>query len=51
MARKAKGSDDEGYRSEFIRLAESAEMLAKAKPGNNNTGEDVEDSKPLSKNK
>jgi len=51
MARKAKGNDDEGYRSEFIRLAESAEMLVKAKPGNNNTDEDVEDSKPLSKNK
>lgn len=51
MARKAKGNDDEGYRSEFIRLAESAEMLAKAKPGNNKTDEDVEDSKPLSKNK
>lgn len=52
MARKAKGSDDEGYRSEFIRLAESAEMLAKAKPGNNKTDEDVEEeTKPLSKNK
>lgn len=31
MARKAKGNDDEGYRSEFIRLAESAQMLAKTK--------------------
>ncbi len=52
MARKAKGNDDEGYRSEFIRLAESAEMLAKAKPGNNKTEENVEeDTKPLSKNK
>ncbi len=29
MARKAKGNDDEGYRSEFIRLVESAQMLAK----------------------
>lgn len=52
MARKAKGNNDEGYRSEFIRLAESAEMLAKAKPGNNKTDENVEeDTKPLSKNK
>jgi Ca-activated chloride channel family protein len=29
MAKKARGSDDEGYRSEFIRLAESAQLLAK----------------------
>lgn len=28
MARKAKGTDEEGYRAEFIRLAESAQMLA-----------------------
>ncbi|MEI9944541.1 MAG: YfbK domain-containing protein [Chitinophagaceae bacterium] len=32
MAKKAKGNDEEGYRSEFIRLAESAQMMAK---GNN----------------
>lgn len=32
LARKAKGSDEEGYRSEFIRLVESAQMLAKAQP-------------------
>jgi Ca-activated chloride channel family protein len=32
LARKAKGTDEEGYRSEFIRLAESAQLLAKAKP-------------------
>jgi len=32
LARKAKGIDEEGYRSEFIRLVESAEMLAKGKP-------------------
>lgn len=32
LARKAKGTDDEGYRAEFIRLVESAQMLAKAKP-------------------
>ncbi len=29
MAKKAKGNDDEGYRSEFIRLVESAQLLAK----------------------
>ncbi len=29
MAKKAKGDDEEGYRSEFIRLAESAQLLAK----------------------
>ena len=28
LARKAKGTDEEGYRAEFIRLAESAQMLA-----------------------
>jgi Ca-activated chloride channel family protein len=28
MAKKAKGNDEEGYRSEFIRLAENARMLA-----------------------
>jgi len=32
MARKAKGIDEEGYRAEFIRLAENAQLLAK---GNN----------------
>jgi Ca-activated chloride channel family protein len=31
MARKAKGTDEEGYRAEFIRLAESAQMLAGTK--------------------
>jgi len=29
LARKAKGEDEEGYRAEFIRLVENAEMLAK----------------------
>ena len=29
MAKKAKGNDDEGYRSEFIRIVESAQLLAK----------------------
>ena len=32
LARKAKGSDEEGYRSEFVRLVESAELLAKGNP-------------------
>lgn len=32
LAKKAKGNDDEGYRSEFIRLVESARLLAKTKP-------------------
>jgi len=32
LARKAKGTDEEGYRSEFVRLVESAQMLAKGKP-------------------
>lgn len=31
-ARKAKGNDEEGYRSEFIRLVESAQSLVKNKP-------------------
>ncbi|HMK26619.1 MAG TPA: VWA domain-containing protein, partial [Chitinophagaceae bacterium] len=55
LARKAKGNDDEGYRSEFIRLAESAQMLAKAlpEPKKNVGGGDEEDTKSLqvSKNK
>ena len=32
LAKKAKGSDEEGYRAEFVRLVESAQLLAKAKP-------------------
>lgn len=32
LAKKAKGNDDEGYRSEFIRLVENARLLAKTKP-------------------
>ena len=31
LARKAKGTDDEGYRSEFVRLVENAQALAKEK--------------------
>ncbi|MEI2738154.1 MAG: von Willebrand factor type A domain-containing protein [Chitinophagaceae bacterium] len=46
LARKAKGTDEEGYRSEFVRLVESAEMLAKGKPEPNK--EPVsEDSRPM----
>jgi len=30
MARDAKGKDDEGYRAEFIRLAESAKLMSKS---------------------
>jgi Ca-activated chloride channel homolog len=40
LARKAKGNDEEGYRSEFIRLVESAQMLAK---GNKPESEEEED--------
>lgn len=29
LARKAKGNDEEGYRSEFVRLVENAKLLAK----------------------
>lgn len=36
LARKAKGNDEEGYRSEFIRLVESAKSLA----ANNDDGEE-----------
>jgi Ca-activated chloride channel family protein len=32
LARNAKGNDEEGYRSEFIRLAESAQLMAKTSP-------------------
>jgi Ca-activated chloride channel family protein len=54
LARKAKGADDEGYRSEFIRLVESAQLLAKAKPepiNDVNAEREEIKSKPLSKNK
>ncbi|MEO7925058.1 MAG: von Willebrand factor type A domain-containing protein [Chitinophagaceae bacterium] len=51
LARKAKGTDEEGYRGEFVRLVESAELLAKAKPApkKTDTGKRTSDS-PLSKN-
>lgn len=53
LAKKAKGSDDEGYRSEFIRLAESAQLLAKAEPVKDEAETDDEEveSLPISKNK
>ena len=48
LARKAKGNDEEGYRSEFVRLVESAQLLAKGKPD----AEDEEtEPQPISKNK
>jgi Ca-activated chloride channel homolog len=54
LARKAKGNDEEGYRSEFVRLVESAQLLAKAKPELNDDGDTDDEetkSKPVSKNK
>lgn len=54
LARKARGADDEGYRSEFIRLVESARLLAKTNP---EPKEDIgmddgeEESLPISKHK
>jgi len=52
MARKAKGSDDEGYRSEFVRLVESAQLLAKEKPEpKDDADEEKTGSRPVSKNK
>jgi len=32
LAKSARGSDEEGYRSEFIRLVDNAKLLAKEKP-------------------
>jgi Ca-activated chloride channel family protein len=45
LSRKAKGNDEEGYRSEFIRLVESAQLLAKTnhQPKKNVDTEDDED--------
>lgn len=43
LARKAKGNDEEGYRSEFIRLVESARLLAKGQPAPKNGEEPAED--------
>lgn len=54
LARKAKGSDDEGYRAEFVRLVESAQLLAKGKEQHRDeadTDEEEVGSKPVSRNK
>ncbi len=48
LAKNAKAYDEEGYRSEFIRLVESAKLLAKAKEPVKNPME--EQTLPLSKN-
>ena len=32
LAKRAKGTDEEGYRAEFVKMVENAQMLAKAKP-------------------
>jgi len=50
LARKARGNDDEGYRSEFIRLVESAQMLAKGKAEPKDDA-DSDDSEPMPVNK
>jgi Ca-activated chloride channel family protein len=42
LARNAKAKDEEGYRSEFIRLVESAQLVAKANPKEDEK-EDTED--------
>ncbi len=41
LAKKAKGNDDEGYRSEFIRLVENAKLLAKTKPVTDDENEKI----------
>jgi Ca-activated chloride channel family protein len=51
LAKNAKAYDEEGYRSEFIRLVESARLLAKAKePAKTPVEDDEEETLPLSKN-
>jgi len=50
LARKAKGYDEEGYRSEFIRLVESAQMLAKGKAAPKDDA-DTDDGEPMPVNK
>ncbi len=51
LARKARGNDEEGYRSEFIRLVESAQLLTKAKPQHkiDKNKEEEEESMPIGK--
>lgn len=51
MAKKAKGNDEEGYRSEFIRLVESAQLLAKSKPEPVDDSKEEVAAKPMSRNK
>ncbi len=53
LARKAKGNDEEGYRSEFIRLVESAQLLAKTKPEpkDDDAEEEAESGEPRSNQK
>jgi len=41
LARKAKGNDEEGYRSEFVRLVESAKSLAANSESEDENDEDV----------
>ena len=43
LARKAKGTDEEGYRAEFIRLVETAQMLAKSKPEKSTDDDDTDE--------
>jgi len=47
LARKAKGTDEEGYRSEFIKLAENAQLLARAKPEPKAADDDAEEDESL----
>jgi Ca-activated chloride channel family protein len=52
LAKKAKGKDDEGYRSEFIKLVGSASLLAKHSPekkedGNGEGDDDDAGQKPV----
>ncbi len=51
LARKAKGNDEEGYRSEFIRLVESAQLLAKGKSETDDDSDEDSESMPVSKHK
>jgi Ca-activated chloride channel family protein len=50
-ARSARGKDEEGYRAEFVRLVESAAMLAKSKPAVNDPSEKTTAIGPVHKNK
>ena len=51
-SKKAKGNDEEGYRSEFIRLVENAQLLAKGnKPETVNDSGETNGSKGISRNK